>query len=218
MATPYLTIVPAETARPVSDRAGTVAAILEDRDRVLRRALDRLRLDAAALGRAADLMVRAFHGGGKVLTAGNGGSAAEAQHLAAELVGRFKRERAALPALSLTADTAVLTAIANDYGYEAVFARQVEAWGVPGDVVVLFSTSGESPNVLAAAKAARARGLRVVAVTGGGGCALADAADVAIRAEAEETAVVQEVHVVVLHLLCDLVEAECRCAEGGLRP
>lgn len=216
MATSYLTIVPPETARPAIDRVETLASLLAARERSLGRALGRLRAEPAALARAADLLVRALHGGGKVLTAGNGGSAAEAQHLAAELVGRFKRERAALPALALTADTAVLTAIANDYGYDAVFARQVEAWGVPGDVLVLFSTSGESPNVLAATTAARTRGLRVVAVTGGGGCALADAADVAIRAEAEETAVVQEVHVVVLHLLCDLVEAEC--AEGGGRP
>ena len=189
--------------------ADAIDSALAERERALRQALEHLRSDLRPMARAADLIAASLHRGGKVLTAGNGGSAAEAQHLAAELVGRFKRERAALPALSLTADTSVLTAIANDFGYAEVFARQVQAWGNPGDAIVLFSTSGESPNVLAAAEAARSRGLGVVSVTGGAPCRLAASSDVAVRIDSSDTAVVQEMHVVVLHLLCDLVEAEC---------
>ncbi|HYO28963.1 MAG TPA: SIS domain-containing protein [Thermomicrobiales bacterium] len=189
--------------------ADAIEATLAERQRALRQAIEHLRADVRPLARAADLIASTLHRGGKVLTAGNGGSAAEAQHLAAELVGRFKRERAALPALSLTADTSVLTAIANDFGYDQVFARQVEAWGNPGDAIVLFSTSGESPNILAAAQAARSRGLRVIAVTGAAPCRLTASSDVALRIDSSDTPVVQEMHVVVLHLLCDLVEAEC---------
>ncbi len=208
MATARLRVVPVPAADAHERFAGTIEAVLFERERALRQAMDHLRADVRPLARAADLIAGALRRGGKVLTAGNGGSAAEAQHLAAELVGRFKRERAALPALSLTADSAVLTAIANDYGYEAVFARQVQAWGVPGDAIVLFSTSGESPNVLAAATAARSLGMGVVAVTGGAPSRLAASADVALAIASADTPVVQEMHVVVLHLLCELVEAE----------
>jgi len=209
MATARLQVLPTPAVNSGDRFAAGLEMALFEREQALRRALHHLRADVDPLARAATLIATALRRGGKVLTAGNGGSAAEAQHLAAELVGRFKRERAALPALSLTADTAVLTAIANDYGYDQVFARQVEAWGTPGDAMVLFSTSGESPNILAAMSAARSRGMAVIAVTGGAPCRLAAAADVALRIDSADTPVVQEMHVVVLHLLCDLVEAEC---------
>lgn len=170
-------------------------------------ALERLCLDASRLDDAAELMIDALVRGGRVLTAGNGGSAAEAQHLAAELVGRFLRERPAFAAVALTADTATLTAVANDYGYEEVFARQVMAHGRPGDVLVAFSTSGESRNLLRAVEAAHRLGLAVIAITGGRPNRLAAAADVAIRAPAVETPLIQELHTIVLHVLCEMVEA-----------
>lgn len=157
---------------------------------------------------AASLLVHQLGAGATVLVAGNGGSAAEAQHFAAELVGRFKREREPYAVLALTADTATLTAVANDYGFGEVFARQVRAIGKPGDVLVAFSTSGESENVVRAAEVARDLGVRVVAVTGARMNRLAAAADLAIRVSAEETPVVQELHTLVTHVLCDVVEAE----------
>lgn len=178
-------------------------------------ALNRLCLEAACLDEAADLIIDALQSGGRVLAAGNGGSAAEAQHLAAELVGRFLRERSAYAAVALTADTATLTAVANDYGYEEVFARQVAAHGRPGDVLVAFSTSGESPNLLRAVEAAHRAGLSAVAITGGRPNRLAAAANVAIRAPAVETPLIQELHTIVLHVLCDMVEAAMAASEVG---
>ena len=209
MARASLHVVAAPVASGNDRFVGVIETALFEREQSFRRALAQLRVDSVHLSRAAALIAGALQGGGKVLTAGNGGSAAEAQHLAAELVGRFKRERAALPALSLTSDTAVLTAIANDYGFAEVFARQVRAWGSPGDALVLFSTSGESSNVLAAAAVARPLGLKVVAVTGQLPSRLASAADVTLAIGSADTPVVQEMHVVLLHLLCELVEAEC---------
>jgi D-sedoheptulose 7-phosphate isomerase len=143
-----------------------------------------------------------------VLVAGNGGSAAEAQHFAAELVGRFKRERAPYAVLSLTTDTALLTAVANDYGYTDVFARQVRALGQPGDLLVAFSTSGESENLVRAATAARRHGMAVAAVTGGRPSRLERLADVTVRVPVVDTAVAQELHMAVTHILCDIVESE----------
>jgi D-sedoheptulose 7-phosphate isomerase len=189
----------------------------------LRRQLDRradalgvalVALDAAALGEAAALLVAALRGGRKALVAGNGGSAAEAQHFAGELVGRFRRERAAYAAIALTADTAILTAVANDYGYEVVFARQVEALGQPGDLLLLFSTSGESENLIRAALAGRRRGLRVVAITGAGPNRLARLADCAIPIPSKDTPLIQEVQMIATHLLCELAEAAL-ADEGG---
>lgn len=170
-------------------------------------------LDPAPLEEAAALLIGALRGGRKALIAGNGGSAAEAQHFAGELVGRFRRERAAYAALALTADSAILTAIANDYGYEAVFARQVEALGQPGDLLLLLSTSGESENLIRAAVAGRARGLPIVAITGAGPNRLARLADCAVIVPATETPLIQEVQMVVTHLLCGLAESAL-CAEG----
>lgn len=196
-------------AAPAGDRYGAaVAHALLDRRAALTRALDLLHADPEPICEAVALLVAALEGGGKVLAAGNGGSAAEAQHFVAELVGRFRRERRALPALALTADPAVVTAVANDYGFAEVFARQVRAWGTPGDALVLFSTSGRSPNVLAAATAAHACGVRVVAITGDAPNPLADAGDVVLRAPARDTPFIQEIHAMFVHLLCDLVERE----------
>jgi phosphoheptose isomerase len=162
----------------------------------------------AALFAAADVLLKALGAGRKVLACGNGGSAADAQHFAAELVGRFARERRAWPALALTTDTSILTAVGNDYGFDRVFARQVEAHGQPGDVLVGISTSGGSPNVVAAVEAARARGLVTVGLTGRDGGALGRAVDVHLNVPSASPARVQEVHITLLHVLCDLVEQE----------
>ncbi len=208
MATTRLHVLPPPVAPAIDRYAAAVAQALADRRDALAHALDLLRADPAPICDAVALLVAALDGGGKVLAAGNGGSAAEAQHFVAELVGRFRRERRALPALALTADPAVLTAVANDYGYTEVFARQVRAWGKPGDALVLFSTSGRSPNVLAAAAAARECGVRVVAVTGAMPNPLAIAGDVALRAPSRDTPLIQEIHAMLVHVLCDLVERE----------
>ena len=137
---------------------------------------------------------------------GNGGSAAESQHFAAELTGRFRRERGALAALALTVDTSALTAIGNDYGFERVFARQVEALGQAGDVLLAISTSGRSPNVVQAAQVAQSRQMNVVALTGRVGGALGEQAHVTLAVPDADTARVQEVHLTVLHVLCDEIE------------
>ena len=155
---------------------------------------------------AAVAIVESFRGGGKLLLFGNGGSAADAQHVAAEFVGRFQRERAALAAIALTADTSVLSSIANDYAFERVFARQIEALGRRGDVAFGISTSGRSPNVLAGLTTARERGLKTLALTGGDGGAIGEAADTHVNVASGSTARVQEVHRTLLHAICDLVE------------
>jgi phosphoheptose isomerase len=157
---------------------------------------------------AAEAMVASLKGGGRILACGNGGSAADAQHFAAELVGRFEHERAALAAIALTTDTSILTALANDYDFSRVFARQVEALGRPGDVVLGISTSGGSANVLAAFAAAKAGGVTTVALTGRDGGAVGAAADIHINVTAASTARVQEVHRTLLHAICALIERE----------
>lgn len=162
--------------------------------------------DAEPVLRAAAAIATAVNGGGKLLLFGNGGSAADAQHVAAELVGRFQRERRALAAVALTTDTSVLTSIGNDYAYDRVFARQVEALGAPGDVAFGISTSGASPNVVAGLEAARARGLTAIALTGRDGGAVGRAAAIHINVPSAATARVQEVHRTLLHAICELVE------------
>ena len=157
---------------------------------------------------AAVAMIKALRGGGRILACGNGGSAADAQHFAAELVGRFERERAAMAAMALTTDTSILTALANDYDFTMVFARQVEALGRPGDVVLGISTSGGSANVLAAFEAAKAGGLTTVALTGRDGGVVGKAADIHVNVPAASTARVQEVHRTLLHAVCALIERE----------
>jgi D-sedoheptulose 7-phosphate isomerase len=144
--------------------------------------------------------------GGKVLVFGNGGSAADAQHLAGELVGRFQRDRRGLAALALTTDSTIVTAVANDFGYEHVFRRQVEAHGRPGDVAIGISTSGRSPNVLHALRAARAGDLITVGLTGRGGGEVAALVDHLIDVPHPETARIQEVHAMVVHVLCQVIE------------
>ena len=164
------------------------------------------RRDTAPLFEAAAAIVKAVKAGGKVLVFGNGGSAADAQHVAAELVGRLERERGAIAAVALSSDSSILTAVANDYGFERVFARQVEALGAPGDVFVAISTSGRSANILRAIEAARARSLRVVGFTGENGGEMAALCDFCLQVPSAETPRIQEGHSVLGHLLCALVE------------
>ena len=158
---------------------------------------------------AVSALVGCVTGGGKVLSCGNGGSASDAQHFAAEFVGRFERERPGLAAISLTTDTSILTAIGNDYAFEAVFSKQVQALGAPGDVLVALSTSGNSANVVAAVEAAHAKEMTVVALTGRGGGKIRELlldTDVHICVPHERTARIQEVHILALHCLCDGVD------------
>ena len=156
---------------------------------------------------AVELCVESLRAGGKVMFAGNGGSAADAQHWAGELVSRFYYDRPGLAAIALTTDSSILTAIGNDYGYDYTFARQVEALGREGDVLVAISTSGNSPNILRAADAARTRGMQVIGFTGRGGGKLAPMTDLCFRMPSDETPRIQEGHEFVGHLLCALIEA-----------
>ena len=161
----------------------------------------------AALERAIDLTADALRAGRKLLLFGNGGSAADAQHIAAEFVGRFLRERRPLPAIALTTDTSALTAIANDYGYEDVFARQVRALGTGGDVALAISTSGKSPSVLRAVEACREVGIKTIGLTGGDGGKLAGVVDVSLRVSASKlSARIQETHILIGHVICELVD------------
>jgi D-sedoheptulose 7-phosphate isomerase len=153
-------------------------------------------------------MTAALRAGSKILWCGNGGSASDSQHLAAEIVGRFCRERRGLASVALTTDTSLLTSVANDYGFEAVFARQVEALGNPGDLLVGISTSGNSRNVIAALEAARSQGLVTVAFTGAGGGKLAALADHLFAVASRETARIQEAHILAGHMLCDWIELD----------
>lgn len=158
------------------------------------------------IAQVAALLVRTYRAGGKSLWAGNGGSAADAQHMAAELVNKFRMDRSGLPALALTTDTSILTAIGNDYGYSLVFARQIIACGCPGDVFVAISTSGNSANLVAALDACRGKGLVSVAIVGASPCAL-DAADYVIHLPSTETPRIQECQTLVGHILCGAVES-----------
>jgi D-sedoheptulose 7-phosphate isomerase len=185
----------ARAAEIVRDSISALDALARDREAL------------AAVGRLAGALSDALSRGGKVWLFGNGGSAADAQHIAAELVGRFVRERRPLPAEALTANSSVVTALANDYGFEHVFARQLEAAGRAGDVAVGISTSGRSPNVAEALIAARRLGLFTGALTGRGGSELAGLADVCVAVPVTETPRIQECHAVVGHILCELVES-----------
>lgn len=158
--------------------------------------------------RAAELIAAAFKAGHKLLVCGNGGSAADSQHLAAELVCKYAKERKALPAIALTVNTSVLSAIGNDYDFERVFARQIQALGAAGDVLVAISTSGTSKNILAAIAEAKARGMKVIALTGEGGAALKEEADVAIVVPSKETARIQEIHEITFHCWCEYMDSK----------
>jgi D-sedoheptulose 7-phosphate isomerase len=172
----------------------------------------------AAVVEAARVAGDALERGGTVLVFGNGGSAAEAQHFAAELVGRFERERRGLAAVALTTDTSALTAIGNDYGFARVFARQIEALGRPGDVALGISTSGASPNVVEGLRAARARGLATIGLTGRDGGEVGRVVDVHVNVPLASTARVQEVQLVLLHALADLVERRAAGLPGREAP
>jgi len=190
------------------------AAAHAERLRVIARVLD----DAVALHRevragsleavasAAEVIATAYAQGGKVLAFGNGGSAADAQHFAAELVGRFERDRRGMAALALSTDTCVLTSVANDYGFERVFARGVEAWGTKGDALVVFSTSGNSANVIAAVDTARARGLYTIGLLGRDGGLLAGRCDASIVVPGITSDRIQEIHIKIVHLLIEQIE------------
>jgi len=161
---------------------------------------------AADVARAAEIVAAALSQGKKVLLCGNGGSAADAQHIAGELVGRFKRERRGFAAIALTTDTSVLTCVANDYSFEDVFARQVEALGAEGDVLIAYSTSGNSRNVLRAIEKGTSLGMKVVGLTGQSGGAMLERCEVCIRAPSDETPLAQECHAAAGHVICALVE------------
>ena len=167
---------------------------------------ERVRKDLGPTLAAAAAMRDALAAGRKVLVFGNGGSASDAQHFAAELVGRFQRERRAMAAVALTTDTSILTALANDYSFELVFTRQVEALGQPGDVAFGITTSGGSPNVIAALRTARAQQMRTIALTGRDGGGAGAAAEIHVNVPAQSTARVQEVHRTLMHIMCELIE------------
>lgn len=189
------------------ERESTVRAVLDAAARAHARMCD---ADLRPVADAAGLIVDALRRGGRVLVFGNGGSAAEAQHFAAELAGRFEAERRAYSAVALTTDTSALTAIANDYGFERVFARQVEALGRPGDVALGISTSGGSSNVVLGLQAARAAGLSTIGLTGRDGGVMGCHADVHVNVPEASTARIQEVQLTLLHALCALVERELK--------
>ena len=165
-----------------------------------------LKNSAATIAAAAAVMTDALRAGNKILFCGNGGSAADCQHLAAELVGRYLKERGSLAAIALTVDSSALTAIGNDYGYEEVFARQVRALAKPGDVLVALTTSGSSPNVLAAVRAAAEIGVHTIGMTGAGGGKLTAEVEICIRAPHDRTNRIQEMHIAIGHALCGELE------------
>ena len=187
----------------VNDRTSAVSQMLRDAARLHERVAGE---SVDAVVAVADALLAAFGNGAKALIFGNGGSAADAQHFACELVGRFLRDRRALPAMALTADATAITAIANDYGFDRIFVRQIEAHGRPGDVAIGISTSGSSANVLAGLQYAKARGLTTVAFTGGKGGPVGAAAELHVNVPHNLTPRIQEVHRTLIHAVCDAVE------------
>lgn len=164
--------------------------------------------EAARIAEVAAVMIDAVRAGHKVMVCGNGGSAADAQHFAAEMIGRFRKDRAPLPVLALSTDTSILTAVGNDYGFEQVFVRQVAGLGTRGDVLVGISTSGNSTNVAQALRYARTHGIITVGILGSGGGVIAEVCDYALIVPSRDSARIQECHAVIIHTLCDLVEEE----------
>jgi len=171
-----------------------------------------MRTSITQIKEIADLLIDSLRKGGKVIVFGNGGSASDSQHIAAELIGRFKKDRTALAAISLTTNTSILTALANDYGYEVVFAKQIEALGQKNDIAIAISTSGKAKNVVMGLKQAKKNGLKTIALTGGDGGEIAKMADAALVVPSNITARIQEAHITVGHILCELVE-EALCPE-----
>ncbi len=164
--------------------------------------------ELANIQNAADMIIKAFKSGGKLLIFGNGGSAADSQHMAAELVGRFKQERKALAAIALPTNVSTMTALANDYGYDVTFSRQVEALGSSNDVAFAISTSGNSRNVIEAVKKARSMGIKTIGLVGGDGGKLKMECNLSITVASKDTPRIQETHITVIHILCELVERE----------
>jgi D-sedoheptulose 7-phosphate isomerase len=179
---------------------------------VIKHAADDFNFRAAVLA-ISEAIVHAFKNGGKLLLAGNGGSAADAQHIAAEFLSRFGMERRPLPAIALNTCTSVMTAIGNDYGFERIFERQIRGLGRPGDVFIAISTSGRSPNVLSALKAARETGLVTIGFTGAGGD-MRPLCDLVLAAPSQTTALIQQVHIIAAHAICGLVEQELFAKPG----
>ena len=160
------------------------------------------------IGQAADMIIKAYRSGKKTLLAGNGGSAADAQHIAGEFVSKFYFDRPGIPSIALTTDTSILTAIGNDYGFERLFARQVEAQGVEGDVFIGISTSGNSKNIVAALRACKETGIRTIGLTGSKPCEMDDLCDITLKVPSDQTPRIQESHIMIGHILCGLVEAD----------
>ncbi len=160
----------------------------------------------ALIEKAAKRIIEALNHGGKVIVFGNGGSASDSQHMVAELVGRFKKERAAMPAIALTTNTSTITALSNDYGYDVSFKRQLEALGKKADIAIGISTSGMAKNVIATLLKAKEMGLSTIGLTGTGGGALKDIADLSIVVNSHDTARIQEAHILIIHILCELIE------------
>ena len=170
---------------------------------------------ASVIFEAARLISDCLRSGGKILLFGNGGSAADAQHIAAEFVGRFVRERAGLPAIALTTDSSILTAVGNDYGFDRVFSRQIEALGRANDVAIGVSTSGHSPNVLAGVEQAKSLRIKTIGLSGKDGGALANACDISIVVPSTNTARIQECHITIGHIFCELIDSELSPARSA---
>lgn len=179
---------------------------IEDCLREHRRAVDAVAAMGSEIAAAAEMLKRTFKSRGRVFICGNGGSAADAQHFAAELTGRFNRDRKGYPVVALTTDTSALTAIGNDYGFERIFARQLEALAGAGDLLIVISTSGNSPNIVHAMEAARACSLSTIGLFGRDGGELAGCADLSLVVPVQSTARIQEAHIIILHLLCESFE------------
>jgi D-sedoheptulose 7-phosphate isomerase len=192
-----------DAVRPAAEGGKMLSASLLEHVRVMQAVLQE---NMAEIELGAQLICQTLREGHKLLLCGNGGSAADAQHIAAELVGRYERQRRAWPAIALTTDTSALTALGNDYGYAEIFARQVEALAQPGDLLLAISTSGDSPNVLKAVERARERGCRTIALTGAGGGRLASSCDQSIVIPSSRTSRVQEAHITIGHLWCEMID------------
>ncbi len=189
---------------PKTADSETIARLIQDSIHVKQALIEQ---QVAQIAQAADWMIETFRAMGKILLCGNGGSAGDAQHIAAELVGRFERTRGPLPALALTTNTSALTAIANDYDYRHVFSRQVETWANANDLVIGISTSGNSPNVIEAIGMAKRKGTKTLGLTGRTGGHLASSVDLCICVPSENTARIQEAHILIGHILCHLIDA-----------
>ena len=209
--TAYLEKIAPPTQNSSAEGADIISRSLKQHTGVFEDLHDNFRAEIADCAR---LIIQTIGAGNKVLICGNGGSAADAQHIAAEFVGRYEAERRGLPAIALTTDTSALTALSNDYGFDRVFARQVEALAAEGDLLIAISTSGDSPNVIAATMAARSAGCKVIAMTGQKGTKLASLSDACIKVPSSRTARIQEAHITIAHIWCELLDEELTGTKG----